>query len=105
MDKNLGREELGTLRMMFRRWVKSDFDWAVNIIKEKGSSGEKDEWDFLRREWIDKLENWMGPWVRRLLKTEYITEEEVREFGEEAMHAINTALEALYALGGNNRDE
>jgi hypothetical protein len=105
MDEDIGKEELNTLSMMFERWLKSDFDWAVKILVEEGSSGEEDEWDFLRREWIDKLENWIGPFVRRLEVTEYITEGDVRDFGLKAVELIDLMLEALYILGGNKSDE
>jgi len=104
-DLKLGREELETLAMMFKRWVKADFNWAVEVLEKQGSTREEDEWDFLRREWIDKLENWIGPRVRRLFQTEYITESDVRDFGNEAAIVIRIALSALYALGGNNKNE
>jgi len=101
----LGTKELEILDMMFKRWVRADFNWALSIIEKQGSSGEDDEWDFLRREWIDKLESWMGPWVSRLRKMNYITDEDVSNFGSEAAETINMMLAALYALGGNNKNE
>lgn len=98
-----GKKELGTLQMMFSRWLKSDVDWAIGIIATKGATGEDDEWDFLRREWIDKLENWVGPFVRRLWDTEYITEKQVRNFGVNAAHTIQIMLHALYKLSRGNK--
>jgi hypothetical protein len=100
-----GRDELHTLMIMFKRWVKSDFDWAVDIINKQGSTGEEKEWDFLRREWIDKLESWIGPFISRLLATKYVTENDVRKFGEEAAHTMKIMLKALYALGGSSVNE
>lgn len=103
--KELGKKELEILGMMFERWIKADFNWALEYINKNGSTGEDEEWDFLRRDWIDKLESWIGPWVRRLYETGYITGEDVDEFGEMAAETITTALNALYTIGGNNRNE
>ena len=103
--KELGQAELEVLKDMFERWIKSDVVWAANIIATKGSTGEDDEWDFLRRDWIEKLEVWMAPYLIRLYRTGYITEDELRKFGEEATHTIKTMLEALYALGGSLGNE
>ena len=93
-----GKKELDTLMMMFKRWVKSDVDWAAGIIATQGTTGEEDEWDFMRREWIDKLESWVGPFVRRLRETEYITDRQVEQFGGEAARTIALFLNALYKL-------
>lgn len=98
-----GKKELEILMLMFERWVKSDFDWALEIINTQGCTGEEGEWDFLRRDWVDKLENWMSPFLFRLYRTGYITEDDLRKFGADAYDFISLMLTALYVLSGGTK--
>lgn len=100
-----GKKELETLSMMFERWLKSDFNWALRVVQKEGRTWEEDEWDFLRRDWIDKLESWVGPFVRRLHDTGYITSDELSEFGRNAAENIKIMLEALDKLGVKENNE
>lgn len=93
-----GASELDVLRGIFSRWLKSDFDWAVNNIIQQGRSGEEDEWDFMRLDWIGKYEEWLYPYVMRLFQTEYITGEQRREFNDWAYEQMALMLTALYNL-------
>ena len=99
--KELGRKTLDELRGMFKAWLKSDFKWAVGKVVDGECTGEEDEWDFLLFEWRDKLENWMSPYVFRLYRTKYITEDDLRAFGAEMYGNMMLMLEAIYALGGD----
>lgn len=103
--KKLGHKALDELRCMFKAWLKSDFDWAVGKIAGGGCTGEEGEWDFLLSEWRDKFENWMSPYVFRLYRTKYITEDDLRAFGAEAYGNMILMLEAIYALGGGVSNE
>lgn len=94
----MGREELELLRGMFKSWLKSDFMWAIKIVTAGKGTGEDGEWDFLWAEWTDKLTNWMGPYVTRLVATKYVTDEDVATFGEEMYDNMSIMLEAIYAL-------
>ena len=94
----LGESELEVLKNIFSRWLKSDFDWAVGILINEGSSGEEDEWDFLRTDWVDKYETWLYPYIMRLRDTEHITKEQTRFFNNWAYDQMALMLEALYSL-------
>jgi len=96
--RKMGQQTLDTLREMFGRWIKSDVIWALDIINRGEATGEEDEWDFLRHDWICKLEEWIAPYMIRLKHTEYITKEDCDNFGEWAATTIEVALAALYAL-------
>lgn len=94
----MGVNELETLMNIFSRWLKSDFDWAVGLLINEGSSGEEDEWDFLRIDWIQKYEDWLYPYLMRLHQTEHITDDQKRDFNNWAYDQIFLMLEALYGL-------
>jgi hypothetical protein len=94
-----GRKALDELRGMFKAWLKSDFNWAVGIVIKDGATGEEDEWDFLLKEWTDKLENWMSPYIFRLKATGYITENDIRAFAEEAYGNMLIMLATIRVLG------
>lgn len=98
----LGDSELEVLRGIFSRWLKSDFDWAVDIIIKQGRTGAEDEWDFMRIDWIGKYEEWLYPYLMRLYQTEYITGEQRREFNDWAYDQIALMLDALYNLEVRN---
>jgi hypothetical protein len=48
---NMGEEELDVLKGIWLRWIKSDFDWAVEEVLQNGRTGEEDEWEFMRLDW------------------------------------------------------
>jgi len=101
----MGHKALDELSGMFRAWLKSDFNWALEIVEKEGATGEKDEWKFLWSEWTDKLENWMLPWVIRLRETKYITPDDTEKFVSERYNNMKVMLEAIYALSGDTQNE
>ena len=94
----LGEDELKVLKDIWLRWLKSDFDWAVNYTLQYGRNNEEDEWDFLRREWIGKYDEWLYPYIYRLYRTEHITQEQKDDFSAWADNEMMIKLEALYSL-------
>ncbi len=94
-----GQLELETLRRMFERWVKSDITWAVNYMHNNTVLKDGEEWDYLHEEWVEKLDEWITPYVKRLVETEYITDEDTGVFGEWAYGLMATMLQVLYKLG------
>ena len=101
----LGRKSLDELRGMFKAWLKSDFKWAIGIVTTERTTGEDDECDFLWSEWTDKFTNWMSPYITRLRVTKYITDDDLRDFGEEMYDNMKIMLEAIYALTGDVNNE
>lgn len=99
----IGRKALDELRGMFKAWLKSDFNWALEVVATGGTTGESGEWDFLLSDWREKFQDWMGPYLLRLRDTEYATEKEIEAFGDEAFGNMKIMLEAIYAItGGTN---
>lgn len=94
-----GADELDTLRQIYERWLKSDIDWAVEELHTNGSSGNEDEWEFLRGDWLEKWEQWLKPYVNRLHETEHLTDEQVREFIAWIYDTIEIMMAVLYKLG------
>ncbi len=94
----LGKDELETLRMMWHRWLKSDIDWAAEIITEQGGVQSDEEFMFLKGDWIEKWETWMYPYIERLWKTEHITEKEAWEFNDWAYDLMQIALDAIHNM-------
>jgi hypothetical protein len=101
----IGCKELDMLRGMFRAWLKSDFNWAVEIVTTKGTTGEDDEWDFLLDDWREKFTDWLGPYLLRIRDTKYATEKEIGAFGAEMFGNMKIMLEAIYALTGDVNNE
>jgi hypothetical protein len=101
----LGYKELDILRRMFKAWLKSDFNWALGIITSEGTSGEEDEWDFLWRDWVEKLDTWLLPYAIRLRETEYVTEGILKDFVEELYDDMKVMLLAIKALTEGAKNE
>ena len=101
MEENV-KKEMETLSIMWARWLKSDFDWALRTIIKEGKPVEEGEWDFLRSDWMEKFEHWMYPLIQRLKETKYITDEEVREFVNKVYALMDTTLELIYKLEVNS---
>ncbi len=69
------------------------------------SEKDYDEWDFLWSEWTDKFTNWMSPYITRLWKTGYVTDDDLRAFGEEMQGNMKIMLKAIYTLTGDANNE
>lgn len=94
----LGLGELGTLRQIWNRWLRSDCNWAAEIIVKQGGVQSEDEFDFLLSDWKEKFETWLYPYVERLWKTDHLTKEEAYEFSDWAYTRMDVALKALYLM-------
>jgi hypothetical protein len=67
-----GREELEELRGRVARW-KEDF---LNQAPPGGGS----EWIFLVKEFHAEIDEWLYPYVRRMIETEHISPSQAAEF-------------------------
>jgi hypothetical protein len=98
-SEQYGQEELETLRHIFERWIKSDVTWAVEYMHTHDILNDGTEWDYLRGEWNEKLNEWINPYVLRLRQTEYITDDDTKAFVEWAYNLMEIMLQVLYKLG------
>lgn len=94
--RELGQDELVTLRAMWARWLQRDILWASEVITQGKELGG--DWDFLIDEWKEKFHEWLYPYLKRLYETEYLTEQEIGEFGTWAYGLMPTALDAIKKL-------
>jgi hypothetical protein len=97
--RDMGLDELNTLKEMWKRWLHRDVVWAAEVVVAQGGQTHKeDEWAFLEGEWKEDFYMWMYPYVRRLYETEYITEDDAGEFVGFAYTLMDTALDAIRLL-------
>ncbi len=101
----MGRKALDELRGMFKAWLASDFNWALEKAVAGEVSGKEGEWDFLWEEWLEKLSDWMSPYVSRLREAEYINDEDLNTFGEEMANNMRVMLETIYVLSEGLKNE
>lgn len=67
-----GIEELGELRTRVGYW-KEDF------LRQAPAGGGR-EWEFLIREFHAEIDEWIYPYVRRMIETEHISPKQAAEF-------------------------
>ena len=87
--EEMGRRELVTLAMMAERWQKADLAGADCDGTEK----------FIYTDYIEKLSQWMMPYVGRLKDTNAITYEEFDEFCQELAVLTDELREKLQLPG------
>jgi hypothetical protein len=96
--RELGLDELATLKEMWKRWLQRDIIWATDVVFKQNGQSHDGEWDYLLGEWKENFDEWMYPYVRRMYETECITVEDAGEFVAFAYTLMNTALDAIRML-------
>lgn len=83
-----GLEELEVLRFRVGLW-KEDF-------LRQAPPGGGQEWEFLVREFHAEIDEWLYPYVRRMIETEHISPEQAAEFMD---YCYRQVLEVAKHLG------
>lgn len=104
-NREMGLDELSTLREMWKRWLQRDIIWAAEVVIKQGGQTHDGEWDYLVEDWKDNFHEWMYPYVKRMYETEYITENDASGFTAFAYSLMDTALDAIRLLEVPDNEE
>lgn len=83
------REELKALRSMVLTWKESYLRWA-------SPAGES---EFVVREFLEEIESYVYPYLRRLYECQYLSAAEVNEFMEFCYYQVGDLRDALRETG------